>query len=70
MMSGQFFRRIFGRIPETFPTIPEVDKFVEEATGKELEVGYSHLDICSCGVSVFEIKSVNVDKRFDDALAK
>ena len=69
-MSGQFFRRIFGLVPEMFPTVPEVDKFVEEATGKKLEVAYSHLDICSCRGSVFGIESIDADKRFDEALAK
>ncbi|MCW8815841.1 MAG: hypothetical protein OQK59_07625 [Chlorobium sp.] len=67
MPAGEIFKTLTGQDTEAFNSVEEINKYVEEWSGKPLEVKLVYEDVVSCRGSVLPVKDFNPDSAFEKA---
>ncbi len=67
MPAGEIFKALTGKEAHDFNSVEEIDKYVEEWSGKPLEVKLMHEDVVRCRGSVLPVKDFNPDFSFEKA---
>ena len=67
MPAGEIFKTLTGKDTGAFNSVEEINKYVEEWSGKPLKVKLVHEDVVSCRGSILPVKDYDPDSAFEKA---